>query len=65
VQLGDHVAFHHYHYTLKHATFLVFTRINVAADELYVFFDRQGVAYRVLLSQPTKKLEFQFWPFGS
>jgi hypothetical protein len=65
VQLGDREAFHYYHYTLKHATFLVFSRINIASDELYVFFDQQGVVDQVLFSQPTNKLEFQFWPFGA
>ena len=64
IQLGDREAFHYYHYTLKHATFLVFSRVNVAADELYVFFDRRGVVEQVLFGPRTNKLEFQFWPFG-
>jgi hypothetical protein len=64
IQLGDREAFHYYHYTLKHATFLVFSRVNVAADELYVFFDRHGVVEQVVFSPRTNKLEFQFWPFG-
>jgi outer membrane protein assembly factor BamE (lipoprotein component of BamABCDE complex) len=64
IQLGDREAFHYYHYTLKHATFLVFSRVNVAADELYVVFDRHGVVEQVLFSPRTNKLEFQFWPFG-
>jgi hypothetical protein len=64
IQLGDREAFHYYHYTLKHATFLVFSRVNVAAGELHVFFDRHGVVAQVLFSPRTNKLEFQFWPFG-
>ena len=65
IQLGNREAFHYYHYTLKHATFLVFSRVNIASDELYVFFDSRGVVDQVLFSQPTKNLEFQFWPFGA
>jgi outer membrane protein assembly factor BamE (lipoprotein component of BamABCDE complex) len=65
IQLGDREAFHYYHYTLKHATFLVFSRVNIASDELYVFFDSRGVVDQVLFSEPTKSLEFQFWPFGA
>jgi outer membrane protein assembly factor BamE (lipoprotein component of BamABCDE complex) len=65
IQLGDREAFHYYHYTLKHATFLVFSRVNIASDELYVFFDRRGFVDQVLFSEPTKNLEFQFWPFGA
>ena len=56
--------FHYYHYTLKHATFLVFSRVNIASDELYVFFDRSGIVNQVLFGPRTDKLEFQFWPFG-
>jgi outer membrane protein assembly factor BamE (lipoprotein component of BamABCDE complex) len=64
IQLGNREAFHYYHYTLKHATFIVFSRVNIASDEVYVFFDPNGVVDQVLFSQPTNKLEFQFWPFG-
>jgi len=64
IQLGDRDVFHYYHYTLKHGTFLVFSRVNIAADELYVFFDRHGIVDQVLFGPRTDKLEFQFWPFG-
>jgi hypothetical protein len=64
IQLGHREVFHYYHYTLKHATFLVFSRVNIAFDELYVFFDQRGVVDQVLVSEPTKNLEFQWWPFG-
>lgn len=61
---GGRVAFHYYHYALKHETVLVFTRVNAAADQLYVFFTPQGVVDQVLSGKRTDKLEFQFWPFG-
>ena len=64
IRLGDRDVFHYYHYTLKHATFLIFSRVNIAADELYVFFDRRGIVDQVLFGPRTDKLEFQFWPFG-
>jgi outer membrane protein assembly factor BamE (lipoprotein component of BamABCDE complex) len=64
IQLRDREVFHYYHYTLKHATFLVFSRVNIASDELYVFFDRRGIVDQVLFGPRTDKLEFQFWPFG-
>jgi hypothetical protein len=56
IQLGDREAFHYYHYTLKHATFLVFSRTNVAADELYVFFDRHGVVETITPGTAQKSL---------
>ena len=64
IELGKREAFHYYHYGLKHATVLVFSRVNIAADELYVFFNQQGVVDDVLFSKRTNQLEFQFWPFG-
>ena len=64
IQLGNREAFHYYRYTLKHATLLVFSRVNIAADELYVIFDQRGLVDDVLFSKRTDKLKFQFWPFG-
>jgi hypothetical protein len=57
--------FHYYHYALKHATLLVFSRVNIATDQLYVFFDAHGVVDQVLSGNHTHELKFQFWPFGA
>jgi hypothetical protein len=65
IQIGNREAFHYYHYALKHATFLVFSRVNIAAAELYVIFNQHGLVDDVLFSKRTDKLRFQFWPFGS
>lgn len=56
--------FHYYRYALKHSTVLVFSRVNIASDDLYVFFDDDGVVSQVLFGNRTKQLKFQFWPFG-
>lgn len=60
---GGRVIFHYYHYAMKHATLLFFSRVNIASDQLYVFFDAQGVVERVLSGNRTGALKFQFWPF--
>jgi hypothetical protein len=62
---GGQEAFHYYHYALKHATLLVFSRVNIASDQLYVFFDVHGIVDQVLSGRRTNKLKFQFWPFGA
>ena len=62
---GGREAFQYYHYALKHATLIVFSRVNIASDELYVFLDPQGVVDQVIYGKRTDKLEFQFWPFGA
>jgi hypothetical protein len=64
IRLGNgRQAFHYFHYAMKHATLLVFSRVNIASDQLYVFFNAQGVVERVLFGERTQGLEFQFWPF--
>jgi len=60
---GQRVVFHYYHYALKHATVLVFSRVNIGSDQLYVFFNEHGIVDRVLSSNHTDQLKFQFWPF--
>jgi outer membrane protein assembly factor BamE (lipoprotein component of BamABCDE complex) len=63
-EIDNREVFHYYHYALKHGTFLVFSRVNVASDDLYVFFNHDEIAEQVVLGKRTDKLEFQFWPFG-
>lgn len=63
-QIDHQEVFHYYRYALKHATVLVFTRVNIASDDLYVFFDREGVVKQVLYGNRTHNLKFQYWPFG-
>lgn len=65
IQEIDHKeVFHYYRYALKHATVLVFSRVNIASDNLYVFFDEEGVVSQILYGNRTDKLKFQSWPFG-
>jgi hypothetical protein len=63
-QIGDGTVFHYYHYALKHATFLVFSRVNIASDDAYVFFAHDGVVSQVFTGNRTSQLKFQAWPFG-
>jgi outer membrane protein assembly factor BamE (lipoprotein component of BamABCDE complex) len=63
-QLGDRTVFHYYHYALKHGTLLVFSRVNIASDDVFIFFDRDGIVQQILAGNRTDGLKFQFWPFG-
>jgi|SRR5438876_3497514 len=56
--------FHYYRYDLKHSTLLVFSRINIASDDLYVFFTKEGKVDEVAFTRRSDQLKFQFWPFG-
>jgi outer membrane protein assembly factor BamE (lipoprotein component of BamABCDE complex) len=63
-EIGKRSLFHYFRYTLKHATVFVFSRANIASDEVYVLFDERGVADQVIAGNRTDQLKFQFWPFG-
>ena len=63
--LGRRELFHYYRYVLKHATVIVFSRANIASDELYVLFNEHGVVDQVIAGNRTDQIKFQFWPFGS
>jgi SmpA / OmlA family len=63
-EINHRQVFHYYRYTMKHGTVLVFSRVNIASDDLYVFFNQDGVVEQVVYGDRTKNLEFQFWPFG-
>jgi outer membrane protein assembly factor BamE (lipoprotein component of BamABCDE complex) len=63
-EIGHKEVFHYYRYALKHGTVLVFSRVNIASDDLYVFFDQDNVVQQVLFGNQTQNLKFQFWPFG-
>jgi outer membrane protein assembly factor BamE (lipoprotein component of BamABCDE complex) len=62
--LGKREFFHYYRYVLKHATVVVFSRANIASDQLYVLFDERGVVDQVIAGDRSGQLKFQFWPFG-
>ena len=63
-ELGNRELFHYYRYVLKHATVLVFSRANIASDQVYILFDPHGVVDQVITGNRTDQLRFQFWPFG-
>lgn len=63
-EIGKRELFHYYRYVLKHATVLVFSRANIASDQVYVLFDERGVVDDVITGNRTDQLKFQFWPFG-
>lgn len=63
-EIDHHQVFHYYRYALKHATVLVFSRVNIASDDVYVFFDDDGIVSQVLSGNRTNELKFQSWPFG-
>jgi hypothetical protein len=41
-----------------------FARLNIKSDDLYIWFNREGIVQDVIFGKRTERLKFQFWPFG-
>lgn len=64
VQAGGYEIFHYRQFDSKMGYVVFLSRINVGSNNLYVFFDQQGIVQEVIFGERTKDLEFQVWPFG-
>lgn len=64
IEINGHEIFQYYRYDVKVGNLLVFSRMNIASDDLYVRFNQAGIVDDVVFGKRTEKLEFQFWPFG-
>ena len=56
--------FHYRRYDAKLGLILFLSRLNVASDNLYILFDKEGIVEEVIFGKRTDDLEFQVWPFG-
>lgn len=64
VEAGGYEIFHYRQYDSKMGYILFLSRINVGSDNLYVFFNQDGIVEEVISGQRAEELEFQVWPFG-
>lgn len=64
IEVNEHEIFQYYYYDMKWGTVLFFSRTNVKGQDLYVFFNKDGVVTDVAFGKPKPPPEFQFWPFG-
>ncbi len=64
IEVNGHEIFQYYNYDLKWGTVLFFSRANVKGQDLYVFFNTDGIVRDVTFGKPKSPPEFQFWPFG-
>lgn len=65
---GDKEIFHYYYYDGKSPGLILLAfnlvTLNIKSDNLYVFFDQQGIAQEVVYGNRTNELEFKLDPFG-
>jgi len=68
VRGNDREIFHYYYYDAKSPALLLllvnFIRMDIKTDNLYVFFNKNGVAEEVVYGKRTDRTEFKLWPFG-
>jgi len=68
VRGNDREIFHYYYYDGKAPAMLLlllnFIRMDVKSDNLYVFFNRDGIAEEVVYGKRTDRTQFKLWPFG-
>jgi hypothetical protein len=59
--------FQYYRYDAKAGSLLLilvnFVRLNIKSDDLYIWFNREGIVQDVIFGKRTETLQFQFWPF--
>jgi hypothetical protein len=68
VRGNDREIFHYYYYDGKSPAMLLlvlnFIRMDIKSDNLYVFFNRNGIAEEVIYGNRTDRTRFRLWPFG-
>lgn len=64
VEANGHEIFHYYHYDMKSGLVVFFSRTNIKSEDVFVFFDRNGIVEDVVSGKKKPGLEMQFWPFG-
>jgi hypothetical protein len=68
VRGNDREIFHYYYYDGKSPAMLLlllnFVRMDIKSDNLYVFFNRDGIAEEVIYGNRTDRTRFRLWPFG-
>ena len=68
VRGNDREIFHYYYYDAKSPALLLLLlnliRMDVKNDNLYVFFNKNGIAEEVVYGKRTDRTEFKLWPLG-
>ncbi|MEK7235691.1 MAG: outer membrane protein assembly factor BamE [Nitrospirota bacterium] len=68
VRGNDREIFHYYYYDAKSPALLLlllnFIRMDIKSDNLYVFFNKNGIVEEVVYGKRTGHTQFRLWPFG-
>ena len=64
VEVNHHEIFQYYHYDMKSGLLLFFSRTNIMSEDVFVFFDGNGIVQDIVVGKKKPAPEMQFWPFG-
>ena len=64
VEVNDHEIFQYYRFDMKSGLLLFFSRTNVISEDVFVFFDGNGIVQDIVVGKKKPAPDMQFWPFG-
>lgn len=64
VEVNGHEIFQYYRFDMKSGLLLFFSRTNVISEDVFVFFDGNGIVQDIVVGKKKPAPDMQFWPFG-
>ena len=64
VEVNGHEIFQYYRFDMKSGLLLFFSRTNVISEDVFVFFDGNGIVQDIVVGKRKPAPDMQFWPFG-
>jgi len=64
VEANSYEIFDYRRFDSKFGWLIFMSRLNVASDNSWIFFNEKGIVENVVYGNRTDDLSFQIWPFG-
>jgi len=64
VEVNGHEIFQYYHFDMKSGLLVFFSRTNIISEDVFVFFDDNGIVQDIVVGKKKTAPKMQFWPFG-
>jgi len=64
IEVNHREIFQYFHFDMKSGLLLFFSRTNIISEDVFVFFDENGIVQDLVVGKKKPTLEMQFWPFG-
>ena len=64
LEVNGREIFHYFHFDMKSGLIVIFSRTNIISEDVFVFFDVNGIVQDIVVGKKKPAPEMQFWPFG-